>query len=188
MNKLKIQNKKMAIIQTSNSDYQKEQCLIERIDVEQKFAKQVYSVFREKKFGIASDCYFDYEYAIINKAISDWKYSNKSKMVISTDQTGVFVEPLASINKEASISCPVTPSNICSVIDLKELLNNRATFIFSQLTPLSVWTITHNLGEYPSVTIVDLNNNVIIGDITYINNNVVSITFLTPVVGYAYLN
>ena len=36
----------MAVAKTSNSAYQADQCLIERIDVEQNFAKQTYVVFR----------------------------------------------------------------------------------------------------------------------------------------------
>ena len=66
----------MAVAKTSNSAYQADQCLIEKIDVEQNFAKQTYVVFREKKFGITPCCYVYYESAVIDKAISDWKYSS----------------------------------------------------------------------------------------------------------------
>jgi hypothetical protein len=178
----------MAVAKTSNSAYQADQCLIEKIDVEQNFAKQTYVVFREKKFGITPCCYVDYESAVIDKAISDWKYSSASKVVISSGLAGLFIEPLAPINSEASILCPITPSNVCTVIDLQELLKNRETFIFSQLSPLMVWTITHNLSQYPSVTVVDLNNHIVVGDIVYTNSNILTITFENAFAGYAYLN
>jgi len=178
----------MAIAKTSNLAYQADQCLIKRIDVEQNFAKQAYMVFREKKFGITPCCYVDYESAVIDKAISDWRYSISHKTIISSEQVGIFIEPLAPINTKASMSCPVTPSNVCTVIDLQALCKNQKTFIFSQLTPLVVWTITHNLGQYPSVTVVDLNNHVVVGDIVYTNSNTLTITFDTAFAGYAYLN
>ena len=74
------------------------------------------------------------------------------------------------------------------VIDLQVLCKNQKTFIFSQLTPLVVWTITHNLGQYPSLTVVDLNNHVVVGDIVYTNSNILTITFDSAFAGYAYLN
>ena len=51
-----------------------------------------------------------------------------------------------------------------------------------------IWEIEHNLSKYPSVTIVDTANNVIYGEVIYIDNNNVRITFSSAVTGRAYLN
>lgn len=62
------------------------------------------------------------------------------------------------------------------------------SYIHHQIVPSSTWTITHNLGKYPSVTVVDSSNNVVVGDIQYIDQNTVKIMFTTEFAGKAYLN
>lgn len=51
-----------------------------------------------------------------------------------------------------------------------------------------VWVIEHNLGKFPSISIVDTANNVIYGEIQYNDLNNVTISFGSPVIGYAYFN
>lgn len=51
-----------------------------------------------------------------------------------------------------------------------------------------VWEIEHNLGKFPSITVVDTANNVIYADVTYDDLNNVTITFASSVTGYAYFN
>ena len=46
-----------------------------------------------------------------------------------------------------------------------------SNFIFNQIVPSSLWSITHNLNKFPSVAIVDTGNNVVIGEIHYRNHN-----------------
>jgi hypothetical protein len=52
----------------------------------------------------------------------------------------------------------------------------------------NVWQITHNLGKYPSVTIVDTANSVIYGEVRYVDLNNVTITFASSVTGRAHIN
>jgi len=61
-------------------------------------------------------------------------------------------------------------------------------FVFNQMTPLSVWTIQHNLANYPGVTVVDSSGAVVVGDIEYIDSNNITITFGAAFGGIAYLN
>ncbi len=61
------------------------------------------------------------------------------------------------------------------------------SYLHTQTDPLLVWSIIHNLAKYPSVTISDLSNNIVIGDVQYISLNVVQITFTAPTAGRAYL-
>ena len=63
-----------------------------------------------------------------------------------------------------------------------------AFFEFTQGVPSATWNITHNLGKFPSITVVDTGNTVVIGEYTYINNNQVTLTFSSPFPGKAYLN
>ena len=67
-------------------------------------------------------------------------------------------------------------------------LNDDANFVFTQGTPSDTWNITHNLGKFCSVTVVDTSKQIVIGDITYVNNNSLTITFSAPFSGEAFLN
>ncbi len=61
-------------------------------------------------------------------------------------------------------------------------------FVHNQITPSAEWTITHGLNKYPSVTVVDSAGTKCVGDIQYINQNTVTITFAAEFSGKAYLN
>lgn len=62
------------------------------------------------------------------------------------------------------------------------------TYTWNQGTPLPVWTIPHNLGRYPSVTVVDTSGNRVEPDVTYQSNDIVQITHGAAFAGKAYLN
>jgi len=57
-----------------------------------------------------------------------------------------------------------------------------------QGTPASVWEVQHSLNKNPSVTIVDSSNNVVYGQIEYLDSNNVRLTFASAFSGKAYLN
>lgn len=62
-------------------------------------------------------------------------------------------------------------------------------FVFTQGVPSTTWTIQHNLEKFPSVTIVDTGDTSVLGgQIEYIDNNNLTITFGTAFAGKAFLN
>lgn len=63
-----------------------------------------------------------------------------------------------------------------------------ATFIFSQPSPLATWHIVHNLGQYPSVMVVNSASELCQGAITYIDENTIDLLFSAPFAGKAFLN
>lgn len=63
-----------------------------------------------------------------------------------------------------------------------------ATYVHNQLTPATTWTITHSMGQWPAVAVVDSGGNVVSGDIAYVSANQVRVTFTVPFGGTAYLN
>lgn len=68
------------------------------------------------------------------------------------------------------------------------VLDGYSTYIHEQMVSSSTWTITHNLGRYPSVTVVDSAGSVVVGDVTYVNKNRIILTFQGAFSGTAYLN
>lgn len=66
--------------------------------------------------------------------------------------------------------------------------SSHATFVFTQNQASATWQITHNLGAFPSVAIVDSANTVVYGEIDYIDNNSLTVSFVAAFGGKAYLN
>jgi hypothetical protein len=52
----------------------------------------------------------------------------------------------------------------------------------------STWSIIHSLNKFPSVTVVNINNVVMYGDVKYINENELQIDFSAGFSGKAYIN
>ena len=62
------------------------------------------------------------------------------------------------------------------------------TFIFNQAVAATTWNVNHNLGKFPSITVIDTANTVVTGEYTYTDNNNVTLTFSAGFAGKAYLN
>jgi len=62
------------------------------------------------------------------------------------------------------------------------------TFVFTQNATATTWNIQHNLGKFPSITVIDSGNTVVTGEYTYIDNNNVQLNFSAAFSGKAYLN
>jgi hypothetical protein len=63
-----------------------------------------------------------------------------------------------------------------------------ATYVHDQLVASDVWDITHGLGKYPSVTVIDSAGDVCVGDIHYVSTNRVTVAFGAAFSGIATLN
>lgn len=61
-------------------------------------------------------------------------------------------------------------------------------YVHTQSVSASTWNITHNLGFYPAVSIVDNGENVVIGDVTYVSTNALTVSFSASFGGKAYLS
>lgn len=62
------------------------------------------------------------------------------------------------------------------------------TFVFTQGSPSNTWNITHTLNKFPSVSVVDSANNEVEGDVHFVDQNNITITFSSSFSGKAYLN
>lgn len=72
--------------------------------------------------------------------------------------------------------------------EMDRQLASLETYTHRQNTAQSVWTIQHNLARFPSVTIVDSGDHRVIGEIQYIDENTVQVSFSGAFSGKAYLN
>jgi hypothetical protein len=71
--------------------------------------------------------------------------------------------------------------------DLPTIVNDK-NYIHNQVVASGSWEVQHNLDKYPSVSIVDSGNNLVVGEVKYIDLNNVLITFTSIFSGKAYLN
>ena len=62
------------------------------------------------------------------------------------------------------------------------------TFVFTQGVAATTWNIQHNLGKFPSITVIDTGNTVVTGEYNYTSNTNVILTFSAAFAGKAYLN
>jgi hypothetical protein len=71
---------------------------------------------------------------------------------------------------------------------LTNIVAYQDTYYHDQGLPSATWVIEHNLGKKPGVAAVDTSGKEVIGNIDYISNNKIQITFNAPFSGQAYLN
>lgn len=60
-------------------------------------------------------------------------------------------------------------------------------YVHTQNSPSNTWSIVHDLGGKPSVTVVDSAKSVVVGDVTYVDNENITVEFTGAFSGYAYL-
>ena len=78
--------------------------------------------------------------------------------------------------------------SITSIVNSTPFASHGGTTTHTQGSASSTWTVTHNLNKFPSVTIVDSNEEQIIGVVDYQSANTIVLTFSAAISGKAYLN
>lgn len=62
------------------------------------------------------------------------------------------------------------------------------TYPWHQEIALQVWTVPHNLGKRPAVSVTDDLGNEVVADVRYLSDDIVQITHGRPETGWAYFN
>mgnify|MGYP003626108746 FL=1 len=71
---------------------------------------------------------------------------------------------------------------------INNVYNGDANYVHTQGVAAAVWVITHSLGKYPSVSVVDSAGTVVIGQVDYDSVDRVTLTFKAVFSGKAYFN
>lgn len=69
-----------------------------------------------------------------------------------------------------------------------EVTAHQHGYTHTQSMASAVWTITHNLNRHPAVTVVDSAGSKVYGDVDYLGPNSLTVTFVAPFSGSAYLS
>ena len=73
-------------------------------------------------------------------------------------------------------------------------ITGNITYTHTQSSVSDTWVVTHNLGRFPSVTVIDSGDTVVFGTVVYNSSNQLTITFFvgegspSAFSGKAYLN
>lgn len=60
--------------------------------------------------------------------------------------------------------------------------------VITSFTTFAAGVVTHNLGKYPAVTVVDTAGDEVIGDVSYDSVNQLTVTFSSATGGTVYCN
>lgn len=70
----------------------------------------------------------------------------------------------------------------------QEDVTGDKNFVYLQGPPSTTWSFTHNLNKKPSITIIDSSGNMVVGSLTYVDLNNVTLQFASPISGEAICN
>jgi len=102
-------------------------------------------------------------------------------MTPTTPQTG-------NVEITASLSATGTPDNTKFLRGDNVWARANETYTFVQAGASATWTVQHNLNKFPSVTMTLSTGQKGYGDIVYIDENNLTITFASAESGKAYMN
>ena len=130
----------------------------------------------------------DHYYTLVNFYLE--LGANEVNSIDTSDTTFIDMTPTTptsgNVEITASLSATGTPDNT------KFLRGDnvwaKETFEFTQGTPSTNWSIQHDMDKFPSVSVVNNNNVLMYGNITYVDKNNLTINFSAGFSGKAYLN
>jgi hypothetical protein len=142
------------------------------------FANLMVKKYKQLKFGIESSKGLSEPYLIdMRYELADWQSSEDFSTI---SQLKISYKDWMPVNIE---SC----DDLC-FININNITNIGTAKQYNITTATAVWTFTHNLGYNPNITTTNDYGQEILGSVTYINQNTISVTFTSPVTGWAYLS
>ena len=157
------------------------------------------TVLRISKFATSGNVIIDYINTLVGEAIMIAQCDNLNnfgiyKFISITPVVGdpnFFDIVIESVNAHGSIledkfyAVAVYPGFVNP--DIEPNVGDK-NFVYTQSVPSTLWTITHNLEKFPSVSVVNINNITMYGNVIYLNENELQIEFSAGFSGKAYMN
>lgn len=87
---------------------------------------------------------------------------------------------------------PVIPTKTSDIINdsgyITEAEGGDSHYEFTQATPSATWTVNHNLGKIPAITVIDSAGSEVVGSYTHTDANNTVLEFSGAFAGKAYFN
>lgn len=107
--------------------------------------------------------------------IVTYNYATKEYVDSRTSSTNLAFTPTSEI----------TSTTVQGAI---EEVRAKSKYVHTQASAATTWSITHNLKFYPNVSIVDSALSHVMGEVTYINENSLTVSFTSAFSGKAFLS
>ncbi|NWJ94582.1 MAG: hypothetical protein HXX20_02270 [Chloroflexi bacterium] len=115
--------------------------------------------------------------------------NNNNIQTLQIPNTQIVIEVADTIQQISITPNETTAVEIMpSVIYVPYVGTGDKNFIYTQNTPSTLWTITHNLGKYPSISAIDSAGTQVFGEVKYLSLNQLTISFGWAFSGKASLN
>lgn len=132
----------------------------------------------------------DHYYTLVNFYLEQG--DSKVETIDTSDTTFIDMTPATpssgDVTITASLSATGTPDNTSFLRGDNTWAEADKTFEFTQAVPSATWSIQHSMDKFPAVVVVNNNNVVMYGNITYTDTNNLTINFSAGFSGKAYLN
>lgn len=133
----------------------------------------------------------DHYYTIVN-FLMEKNITNIVKSIDTSNTAFIDMTPTTpssgDVTITASLSATGTPDNTTFLRGDNTWIKADKDFVFTQGVPSATWTIQHNMDKLPAVSAVNNNNMIVYGNVVYVDNNNLTITFSGGFSGKAYLN
>lgn len=105
------------------------------------------------------------------------------------------VTSVVRIGQKTVVLSPETPRTVVEVSDIGlpgpkgDVGESGGSYVHTQAVPSASWTVTHNLGYYPGgVSVIDSAGTKVYGDVTFVTENSLVVTFNAAFSGKAYIS
>jgi len=157
------------------------------------------TVLRISKFATSGNVIIDYINTLVGEAImiaqcddlnnfGIYKFISITPVVGNTSFFDIEIEAVnahGSILQDKFYAFAVYPGFVNPNIDPN---GGDKNFVYTQLVASAVWNVVHNLDKFPSVSVVDDDQNQVFGSVVYNTVNDLTITFNGAFSGKAYIN
>jgi hypothetical protein len=157
------------------------------------------TVLRISKFATSGNVIIDYINTLVGEAImiaqcddlnnfGIYKFISITPVVGNTNFFDIEIEAVnahGSILQDKFYAFAVYPGFVNPNIDPN---GGDKNFVYTQLVASAVWNVVHNLDKFPSVSVVDDDQNQVFGSVVYNTVNDLTITFNGAFSGKAYIN
>lgn len=107
-----------------------------------------------------------------------------ARYFFSMDLGLAHMKGISIVNTESEQGVSALPSSLAELTVVKSIYGEQRFPVANQTTV----TCAHNMGKYPSVTIIDSNNKLVLADVTYTSELQIQVTFSTQFTGTVILN
>jgi hypothetical protein len=129
------------------------------------------------------------KFITVTRTKTDSVVAEPADRLLEVHDPGVAGPPnVLTVGTVTSGTAAVSITGVAPTQVLNFVLPVSGSYAHTQSVSSATWTITHNLGYRPAVSVVDSGGNYVVGDVNYVSVNALTISFSAPFGGFAYLS